>query len=258
MVIQVFNFEGNNGNNKVRVIEQDGEPWFVAKDVCNVLGMADVTSALRTLDDDEKQIYKIIEAGQSRNMAMISVSGLYTFIMRSNKPQAKRFRRWITSDVISPIRKTRKTGRCSVQAVQASIPSGVMESAKLIFMSAGITENQLALALDKVYKSYVGRSALEAGEIVLTVPANPAKHQNTHEILTPAEIGSHFGLSGQRVNEILAGAGYQHKIAGKWEPLEPGEPFAVMLEVWEKHSSGVPMRQLKWDGSILDELKRII
>ena len=98
--------------------------------------------------------------------------------------------------------------------------------------------------MDKVYRSYTGRSALEAGEIALTAPSKK-------QILNPTEIGEHFNLKARRVNEILAGAGFQHKINGKWEALPPGESYAVMLDVGKRHGHGTPIRQLKWDSSIL-------
>jgi len=99
--LQVFNYN----DNQVRVMEVDGKLWFVAKDVCDVLGLADVTSALRTLDDDEKLIRKISGAGQSRDMATISESGLYALVLRSNKPEAKNFARWVRKDVLTSISK---------------------------------------------------------------------------------------------------------------------------------------------------------
>ena len=59
-------------------------------------------------------------------------------------------------------------------------------------------------------------------------------------------------MKAQRVNEILAGAGYQHKINGRWEALPLGEPYAVMQDVGKKHNHGTPVRQLKWDSKILN------
>ena len=100
--LQIFNY----GSIDVRIMAQDSEPWFVAKDVCEILGLTDVTSALRTLDDDEKLVRKISGAGQVRMMATINESGLYTLIMRSTKPGAKQFRKWVTGTVLPSIRKT--------------------------------------------------------------------------------------------------------------------------------------------------------
>ena len=132
-----------------------------------------------------------------------------------------------------------------------AIPSGVIDSARIIFEAAGIKDNQLALALDKVHKSYTGRSALEAGEIALIAPTK-------RQFLTPTEIGTHFGLTAHRVNEILAGAGYQHKINGKWESLPPGDMYAVMQDTGKRHSNGTPVRQLKWDSGILSAMEKLM
>ena len=60
------------------------------------------------------------------------------------------------------------------------------------------------------------------------------------------------------MNDLLAGAGYQHKIADKWEPLEPGEPYAVMQDVGKTHSDGTPVRQLKWKTSILEVVEQLM
>ena len=100
--IQVFNYL--NGN-EVRVIEgQDGQPWFVAKDVCEI-GLTDTNKAVNNLDEDEKLLRKIFVSGQNRDVITISESGLYTLIMRSNKPEAKAFRKWVTGEVLPAIRK---------------------------------------------------------------------------------------------------------------------------------------------------------
>ncbi|MBR0222489.1 MAG: Bro-N domain-containing protein, partial [Synergistaceae bacterium] len=101
--IQEFNFNAR----QVRVVMKDNEPYFVAKDVCDVLELknpADVVN--KGLDDDEKGIEKIYTPGGTQNMAVINESGLYTLIMRSNKPEAKKFRKWVTSEVLPSIRKT--------------------------------------------------------------------------------------------------------------------------------------------------------
>jgi anti-repressor protein len=99
--LRIFEFEGI----EVRVVEKDGEPWWVAKDVCDVLGIQNVTQAIEALDSDEKLPYVLDRAGQKREVNIISESGLYTLIMRSNKPDAKRFRKWVTSEVLPSIRK---------------------------------------------------------------------------------------------------------------------------------------------------------
>ena len=240
MDIQLFNYDSN----AVRAIEQNGEVWFVAKDVCDVLELSNPTEALRALDDDEKNTLRISEGIRGNpTMNVINESGLYRLAFRSNKPMAKDFTRWVAHTVLPEIRRT------GSYSARKGLPSGILEGAKMIFEAAGIKDNQLSLAMDKVYQSYTGRSALAIGEIYLEV-------QTKRQALTPTEIGQRLGgMSPRRVNEILAGAGYQYNIGNnKWEPLEKGLPFAVMVDTNKRHSNGTPVRQLKWDSSILELL----
>ncbi len=87
---------------EVRALTIEGEPWFVAKDVCDVLDLG--TEQVRRLDEDEKGLRKVQTLGGQQDI--ISESGLYTLIIRSNKPQAKPFRKWVTAEVLPSIRKT--------------------------------------------------------------------------------------------------------------------------------------------------------
>ena len=131
--LQVLDFNEQT----VRIIMRDGEPWWVAKDVCDILGLSNPTKVLKALDDDEKmtltfsslhddekmtvrisdvnddeKIALRFSDGHSRKrggaqfLNLVSESGLYTLIIRSNKPEAKQFKRWITHEVIPSIRKT--------------------------------------------------------------------------------------------------------------------------------------------------------
>jgi anti-repressor protein len=90
----------------VRTVEQDVQVWFVARCVCDILGISDVSTAMYRLVDDEKLTRVLPVSGQNRNVTVISESGLYSLIMRSNKAEAKPFRKWVTSVVLSTIRKT--------------------------------------------------------------------------------------------------------------------------------------------------------
>ena len=99
--VQVFTFE----EREVRVVDRDGAPWWVAKDVCEVLGL-DIASGARGLEDDEKALQIMQTLGGSQEMTIISEAGLYSLILRSRKPEAKRFKRWVTHDVLPAIRAT--------------------------------------------------------------------------------------------------------------------------------------------------------
>ena len=100
--LQVFNYN----ENQVRTVLQDGEPWFVLKDVCEVLGIADHKVAARRLEGDEVCQTPLIDSiGRKQETTIINESGLYNVILRSDKPQAKPFRKWVTAEVLPSIRK---------------------------------------------------------------------------------------------------------------------------------------------------------
>ena len=91
----------------VRAVTLEGEPWFVAADVCRVLGLGNSSQAIAKLDDDEKSGVIISDPhGREQVTRFISESGLYALVLSSRKPEAKAFKRWITHDVIPMIRKT--------------------------------------------------------------------------------------------------------------------------------------------------------
>jgi prophage antirepressor-like protein len=90
----------------IRNINREGNLWFVAKDICDVLEIQNSSDALTALDEDEKGVGEIYTLGGPQNMSIISESGLYTLLVRSNKTQAKPFRKWVTQVVLPTIRKT--------------------------------------------------------------------------------------------------------------------------------------------------------
>lgn len=104
--LTVFN---NEEFGEIRTITIDGEPWFVAADVCRALEIGNPTDATHRLDADEKMITLVSIEGNRRgnpNMTVVNEPGLYTLILSSRKPEAKAFKRWITHDIIPTIRKT--------------------------------------------------------------------------------------------------------------------------------------------------------
>ena len=93
------------GEQQVRTVEKDGEAWFVAKDVCDILGLENSREALRGLDADELMSVRVTSGGQKREVNAVNESGLYNLIFKSRKPEAKQFRRWVTHEVLPDIRK---------------------------------------------------------------------------------------------------------------------------------------------------------
>lgn len=100
--IQIFKYE----NNDVRTVELNGEPWFALKDVCAVLGISNHKMTAQRLDADEVILTDLTDSmGRQQETTVINESGLYNVILRSDKPEAKPFRKWVTSEVLPSIRK---------------------------------------------------------------------------------------------------------------------------------------------------------
>lgn len=102
MDLQIFK---NEAFGNVRVLEQNGEPWFVAKDVCECLEINNSRQALSRLDTDEKADVILNDGSQNRRMNIVNEYGLYSLVLSSRKAEAKEFKRWITHEVIPSIRK---------------------------------------------------------------------------------------------------------------------------------------------------------
>ncbi len=100
--LQVFNYNGS----EVRTIQKDGEPWWVLKDVCDVLDISQAVRVAERLDEDEVSQTHIADSlGRRQETYIVNESGLYNVILRSDKPEAKPFRKWVTSEVLPSIRK---------------------------------------------------------------------------------------------------------------------------------------------------------
>ena len=102
-IIKIFE---NEKFGRIRTITKDGEPWFVIADVCRALEIRNSRMVAGRLDRDELMSVKLTSGGQRREMTVINESGLYAVIIRSDKPQAQSFRKWLTSEVIPTIRRT--------------------------------------------------------------------------------------------------------------------------------------------------------
>jgi len=102
--LTIFDFE----ENPFRVIDHDGSPWFVPNDVCRTLDISNPRDAVSSLDEDERGVAIVDTLGGPQKINIISESGLYALIFKSRKEEAKKFRKWITSEVIPAIRQTGK------------------------------------------------------------------------------------------------------------------------------------------------------
>ena len=127
-------------------------------------------------------------------------------------------------------------------------PRELLDAAELIYQSAGLEGNQLTLALDKANTALTGKSLLALGEVQLIASTQ-------ERLLNPTELGKPLGLSPRAVNSRLQAKGFQIKGVAGWELTASGKALGgVYLDTGKKHSSGVPVRQIKWPATVATEL----
>lgn len=125
--LQIFKYE----DQEVRTIQKDEEVWWVLKDVCGVLGLSNPSAVADRLDDDERAKFDLGRQGESN---IINESGLYNVIIRSDKPEAKKFKRWVTHEVLPTIRKTGGYVANEESFINTYLPNAD-EQTKLMFKS---------------------------------------------------------------------------------------------------------------------------
>ena len=150
-----FNF----GRHEIRIVTLEGEPWFVLVDVCRVLEIDNPTRAASRLDEDEKGLHSVKTPGGEQQMLAVNESGLYSLVLTSRKPQAKAFKKWITSEVIPAIRKNG-----GYVAGQEKLATGEMSPeefmARAVLMAnSTIAELQAKVAADKPKVNFFERFA---------------------------------------------------------------------------------------------------
>ncbi|MCJ0435255.1 Bro-N domain-containing protein [Clostridioides difficile] len=194
--LQIFK---NNDFGEIRVIELNGEPWFVGKDVAETLGYKDTSDALkRHVDDEDKGVGEIPTPGGNQNMKIINESGLYSLILSSKLSTAKKFKHWVTRDVLPSIRKT---GTYSTKSKDESEIKYMNAQARLKNARAREAKIYLELAekVDiKEYKQimYSKTTELLSGETLIPLPKMEKKTYSA------TEIGKMLGISANKVGGL--------------------------------------------------------
>lgn len=246
--IQVFSAETFGS---VRVVENGGELFFVAKDVAEALeytwkGIATINH----IPEDWRGVYSVQTPSGEQEMLTLSEQGLYFFLARSDKPKALPYQKWIAGEVMPSIRKTGSYSMPTAPAKAEMSMQGELECTMMILKAAGISGNQLALAADNYYRSRTGMSALELSGTQLIAPQQ-------EQLLTPTQLGQLMGgLSGKKVNQRLIDEGFQIRLpSGQLEPTAKGsEAGGVLMDTSKRHSDGTPVRQLKWPSSVAGKI----
>ena len=196
--LKIFNFQ----NRDVRVIDRGGEPWFVGKDVAGVLGYSDTQAMTRRLDADEVSTCTDDSSGQVRRITIINESGLYNAVLGSNKPEAKAFKRWVTSEVLPAIR------RCG-----AYVTATGSESPEELYLRA-LTALKDALDRQKrISDEQEAQLRNQAPDVEYCKRVLAA--DNLHTINA---IAVHLGVSAVKLNKFLSAEGWIYRRGSIWYP----------------------------------------
>ena len=200
--IQVWNYESS----EVRTVQVNGEPWFVLADVCKVLEISNSRNISSRLEPDEKGVTLVDTLGGTQQMTIINESGLYTVILRSDKPQAKPFRKWVTSEVLPSIRKH------GAYMTPETIKK-VMLTPDFIISLAGELKNEQE-------KNKKLTLELESKDEEISTLKPKATYCDLVLSCTNAVpislIAKDYGMSARKLNSILNDMKIQYKCGGQW------------------------------------------
>lgn len=231
--LQVFAFEGQSN---IRVVMKDGEPWFVAKDVCDALGLSNSRKAVKALDDEEKSTvtksYGTSPKGGNPNVTIISESGLYTLIFRSNKPEAEVFSKWVTKEVLPSIRKTGAYSlRPTISPEELALRQGELALNRAKFLTGLIEQFKSCLSNASV-ESMVAYSANSvAGYEIVPLP-------RTEKHYTATQIGKMLGISRNLVGRLANTFDLKTDQNGYWV-LDKADNCNKQIEVFRYNHAGV-------------------
>ncbi|WP_430618490.1 bro family toxin-antitoxin system, toxin component [Enterococcus sp. DIV1767] len=183
---QIFNFE----KNEVRTFLVNDEPYFVGKDVASVLGYSNTPKAIRDHVDEEDKTQNESFTVNGTALMLINESGLYSLILKSKLPNARKFKRWVTSEVLPTIRKTGSYTNVPQSFAQALRLAADLEEKNQLL------EQQIAEYEPKI--SYL--------DMILS---------STDTVAT-SQIAADYGMSAIALNKLLNELGVQHKVSGQW------------------------------------------
>lgn len=189
---QIFSFE----QNEVRTILVNDKPYFVGKDVAEILGYERADNAVRNhVDEEDKLMHRISASGQNRNMTIINESGLYSLILKSKLPSAKKFKRWVTSEVLPQIRK---------HGMYAT--DELLNNPDLLIEVATKLKEERTLRLVAEQKAAEMQPKADYYDRIL----------NNKGLVTVSTIAKNYGMSAVSFNKLLHELGIQFNQSGTW------------------------------------------
>ena len=248
---QIIPFEFESHALRVN-LDAAGQPWFVAADVCAALELPETHKAIARLDDDEKGRNSIPTPGGQQEMSVVNESGLYNLVLGSRKPEAKRFKRWITHEVLPSIRKT---GSYTSTTSVAALPSPTQDRVSSLLLIgeavARVPGVMHGIAMAATLTCIFENTGLSMETMRRALPAN----DEPMAAMNPTKLGQQMGLAARSVNARLAAMGLQlRNDRDEWELTEAGQAWGEALPYSRNGHSGY---QILWNPAVIDQMKEV-
>lgn len=192
---------------EIRTVEVNGEPWLVGKDVARALGYGEGKSLANAVanhvDAEDRGVTEMMTPGGNQNMTIINESGLYSLVLGSKLPSAKKFKRWVTSEVLPSIRKN------GMYLLPKDYPSALRALADSEEQRMALECTNATLAAENERQAQVIAEFEPIRQYVDTILESP-------DALATSQIAADYGMSAQELNKILRDEGVQHKVNGQW------------------------------------------
>lgn len=199
--LMIFN---NPEFGEIRTVEVNGEPWLVGKDVAQALGYSNTKDAVsRHVDTEDKRGARFPTPSGQQEMTIINESGLYSLVLGSKLPSAKKFKRWVTSEVLPSIRKN------GMYLLPKDYPSALRALADSEEQRMALECTNATLAAENERQAQVIAEFEPIRQYVDTILESP-------DALATSQIAADYGMSAQELNKILRDEGVQHKVNGQW------------------------------------------
>jgi prophage antirepressor-like protein len=249
-----FDFEGR----QIRVFtDEQGEPWFVAADVCSTLGIGNVSQALSRLDADEKTLISNegAPAGGPQSLNLINEPGLYTLVLGSRKPEAKRFKRWVTHEVLPAIRRTGSYTVPGLATDPAPLSSDKQDSVGALLLIgqaiAQVPGVKPGIAMAATLTCIQDNTGLATETLRRALPAKAEPICS----LNATGLGQLLGMKAKDTNQHLAACGLQiRNPRGEWELTNAGLQWAEALPYCRGGHSGY---QILWNPAVVNVVREL-
>lgn len=243
-----FSFESAN----VRIVKDEkGEPLFVGKDLCKVLGYANHNDAIKQHCKGVAKRYPLQTPGGVQEVRVLTEPDMLRLIVNSKLPAAQKFEAWVFEEALPTLRKTGEyktpRKRQSAPATIAAQAAALFPKLKAVAECCGITGNAALISANNGVSKLTGVNLLETiGQVHLVADKRGRTYNAT-------EIAKLAGLSGpQEANYLLEKIGYQTKTDGEWKPTPDGLTLGEWYDTGKRRSNGTLVKQWKWfDDAVL-------